>query len=214
MKLYLLIFLIIAFSFSNLFAEDTKQDSSSVDLFDHFAIMLKYNNDLHSENRINIGGKLPLYKYYSIDAGFLNLTWLNKDYNNHQRRNFSLFPVIDWGLMFLISQTIPKEILEKNEYSTMFITNASHVLHITGRIDENNPTHLRGSLIFKNYTDLFLFQQKNWLQVSPGVGIKLISGPIEFDLGYERKFQFVEHRKIKTVDGYFFSIVLNIYDLE
>lgn len=212
----LLFMIILVLAAHNLFSEETVKDSTEYDpLSKHNSLYYSYANNLHSSNRISIGGAVPISSHYLINTDFIHVTWENEDKFNRMRRSTSLFSLLDIGSSIAISLIFPD--LEKYFLTPIFLTNSTHNFYLLGNPDytyDDQKDLFNLALFVKNSTDVYFFRKNNWLEVCPGAGVKLFVYGAAVDLGYERRHQFLEHERPKYMDGFYFNITMHIPYLE
>lgn len=215
MRLKFYFIMLVFISFYKLSGEQAISDSLDINpLSSHNAFLLKYNNNFHSTNRISSGTALAFSRNILTEIDILQYVWINKDPFNKNKRNVSIFPVFDLGIGSLISFLNPCSDLW---LFPVMITNSSHNLFLNGNPDYTSGKEKVGfnsAFFIKNNTSLYVFWKNNWLDVAPGVGVKLYYRRFALDFGYERRYQFVEHKKPHIEDGFFFSITGYISHLE
>jgi len=197
-------------------AEQAISDSVNIDpLSMHNAMITRYSNDFHSINKISMGYALPFSKSIITEFDFIQFAWINKDPFNRDKRNVSVFPILDIGVFASLVYLSPD--FNKFWLLPIVYTNSSHNFFLNGNPDytfKKEKIGFNAALFVKNNTSIYVFRKNNWFEVAPGVGVKLYYRHFALDFGYERRYQFVEHRKHHIQDGFFFSITGYISHLE
>ncbi len=217
-KFQKLVFIVIIIGVNTLLAQNVIPNSVKVDsLTKYNALILKYSNDFHSANRIGIGGAVPYSNFFEIESDFISVSWVNKDNANKNKKNVSVFTIIDMGLVMCTDYLLPEKIRAKNFLFPVFLTNSSHNFFLRGNPDYtyyNEKVGFNIAMFVKNNTNLYLFRENKWFEVVPGFGIKLYYNYLAVDIGYERKYQIIQHEQPYSVDGFFFSITGYITQFE
>lgn len=181
------------------------------------AMLLKYTNNLHSDNRIGFGVNVPLSHFYIIETDFINLSWVNRDPFNHDKSNYSIFPAIDIALIYAMSAALPQDNQQNLYLLPLFFTNAYHNFYLLRNPDYEKRDQRTGfnlALFVKNSTNYFPFRTHTWLQTAPGAGIKLYYNSMALDFGVQRKWRFAKDVGRSHEDELFFGITGYIVDWE
>jgi hypothetical protein len=204
----LIFFILLVIILYELSAEQAISDSLDIDpLWIHNALIFKHSNDFHSTNKTSIGVAYPVSKNYLIDFDLFQFAWINKDPFNEFERNVSVFPIFDIGIFLSTVYLIPN--FDNFWILPAVYTNSSHNFFLKGNPDYtfgNEKVGFNIALFAKNNTSFYVFRKNNWFEVAPGAGVKLYYRNFAIDLGYERRYQFVENERLKSKHGFFFSI--------
>ena len=149
-------------------------------------------------------------RYIREDSSF-NISWQKNDPYNKNKTNYSIFPILDFGLHFLVYKDSDQwELNPRNLLSPYFLLNSSHYFLIN-EMTYNFPT-INLALFVKNNTDLFIFKKNNWAQLSPGFGVRIFLGGqygLTVEAGLEnRTIYLFDNKKIINNSFYFFSLGL------
>ena len=194
------------------------QDAYNIDpqpLSRYNAMIIKYTSNLHVDNRLGLGVDIPVSPWYIIETDFINLSWTNSDPFNKNRRSFSIFPVVDLSMIYLMSAALPRDKQETLWLLPLFFTNSSHNLFFLGNPDyqyNHEKIGFNVAAFVKNSTNLYPFRKHAWMDTAPGMGLKLYYGGGSVDLGIQRKWRFVNDTGTSHVDEIFFSVTGHIYD--
>jgi len=206
--------IIIILGLNILFAQEKSQpDSTKLWLKPgEGGFISKYSNDLEHYNRLTLLGiTLPHTKHYMVDTESpLTFVWLSKDKINSNNSNISIMPALEIGILLSHIYLIKTESIN-HLYHIISFTNSSHNFYFHGNPDKNENRDLpliNMAFFVKNNTDLFLFQSNNWLQVSPGAGLKFLHGAFALDVGYQMKYQFIDDGTIKNDPSAILSLTI------
>jgi hypothetical protein len=175
-------------------------------------IWAQYSYDLNETNRLNIMSfSFKVNQNYIIENNCLNVVWTKKDNFNSGKTNFSIMPFFDIGLMSLQAGFNKQSIRKNLLFFPSFLINASHYFILRKNPDKlSTHRHILPSIFVKNKTDLFIFQKVNWMQFSPGVGVRVYFGDglmyWTFDAGYEKEIKLTFESKTELDNSLFFSI--------
>lgn len=173
------------------------------------AMLFKYTNNLHSDNRVGFGVNVPLSHYYIIESDFINFSWVHRDPFNKGKSNYNVFPVVDMALIYLMSATLPKDKQETIFLLPLFFTNAYHDFYLLGNPDYEKKDQRTGfnlALFIKNSTNYFPFRTHTWLETAPGAGIKFYYNSMALDFGVQRKWRFAADVGRSHDDELFFGL--------
>ena len=126
-------------------------------------------------NRFKFTISQHITERYIREASPLNISWQKKDPHNKNKTNYSIFPLLDFCLSYLVNRDSDQwEYNFSNLYSPYFLLNTSHYL-LMNKMKYNQPS-LNVAFFIKNNTDLFVFEKNNWAQISPGIGLRFFIG--------------------------------------
>ncbi len=174
-----------------------------------FIIQLRQN--AKDMNRFKYTISQHITNRYVREDSYCNISWQKKDSYNKNKANYSIFPILDFGLNYLVYKDSDHwEFNPKNLYSPYFLLNSSHYFLIN-KMKYKFPS-INLALFVKNNTDIFVFEKNNWAQLSPGFGVRLFLGGIiglTIEAGFENRSVYLfNEKKIINNSCYFFSFGL------
>lgn len=156
------------------------------------------------------GGAIVPHLYY--ESSFIQLSYIAHDPFNKDKKNFSLFQLMNPGLFAgALYEALAKPKTQQNESAhepvvfpvwTVLTAAGNTIIYYTPgekqtdfsfEDDKFFKVQLKPSLLVKNNVDWFVLRKHGWLAVSPGVGLRLYMGIPAFGItatyGYQRSYK-------------------------
>ncbi len=173
---------------------------------DYEFAFIKITHNLKNENRISSGWTYNVHDYFSIDYDWFYYQWINNDSYNKNKYNASVLPLIEFAYE-LVYEAI-KDSVVNNFRNPLNIPNSSLNFNIIGKpifANNGNMDNLCVSIFVKNNTNFYFFRRNKWLEFTPGTGVKLQYQAVTFQIGFERKIQYLFNKNIQYDNDFSFS---------
>jgi hypothetical protein len=168
---------------------------------------LKYSDPAYHFKVLLLGGLRYQASHYMIKLDGISISGMSKDRYNNNKSNFSFYPVINIVLMAISSNNdssiTPYVLLNRFLYSThYFLFVEPKFIHDRG-FKGMTPTC---GIFLKNHTEIYPFRKNKWLNLSPGIGLSLITGSFVFEIGMSKNIDIISGR-LKTSNCLHFSLL-------
>ncbi len=185
-------------------------------------IGLNYTYEANTTQQFNLCSMgFPLTERLIVEAPLLGISHIIDDPYN-AGKNYSFVPL---AIPLLIMATVVDTVNANHKLIEAIDTglaglhcamNSTIFYTVTGKLEnakKSNSNYVIISPFIKNETDWFIVRDTDWLQISPGAGIRVYVGKsagLNFSSGYQRSFQtdFKGHWKKK--DMLFFNIGFDV----
>ncbi len=207
MKVLILITQVLLITFSSLYSLGMNEEYEKID----GAFILQYRTSPNGINRFKATVSQHITNSYIREDSYVNFTWLKKDSYNKNKTNYSVFPILDFAMHYLVYNNSDQwEFDPGTLLSPYFLLNSSHYI-LTKKMTHKFPELILAFFI-KNNTDLFVIEKNNWAQLSPGLGVRLFLGGqygVVIESGYEFKAKYLfKEEKFHNDSDLFFSLGL------
>lgn len=177
MKNHLFVIMLISYFFftTNMHGNNNIKIKDTKVRYIDYAFLFQYRQNHNNMNRFKLSTSGRITSRYIRESGSFNISWITKDSFNDNKKHYSIFPILDFGLSCLLNKNLSYwEYFSKDLYSPYFLLNTSHYF-LLNKMKENSPS-VNIAFLLKNNTDLFVLKKNKWAQVSPGIGVRIFIG--------------------------------------